>query len=95
MRVVNIRVISERGCESLQTHLREKKSASFKDRFVYNQAFGEKVISCDARVTNLLIWTKHRYISLEGVLPVARDMMIKNGSVENEDFILTIEEVQV
>ena len=83
-----INVLTDKGRQALQKHLSDKRKEGLKNRILYRQAFEERQTQKDGELDSLIIIPKHRYITAEGALPIAHDMMIANGAKDKKDFTI-------
>lgn len=87
MKGIIIVALNEVGTGALQQHIKDKKKSSAKDRFVYKQTFKE-VLSEENGLLRLKLLGKHRLLSPESMKSIASEMMIDNGAVSGEDFLI-------
>jgi len=90
MRGIVINVLSEKGRKALIQHLSDKRKEALKNRILYKQAFEERKTYKGDLLDSLIIIPKHRYITAEGALPIAHDMMTANGAKDKKDFSIGI-----
>lgn len=94
-RGIVINVYTEKGRKALLKHLQDKRKEALKNRLLYRQAFEERKTYKDGELDSLIIFPKHRYITAEGALPIAHDMMNANGAGRHgKDFSIGVYEAK-